>query len=72
MDMYEALSLGSEKQETLKGIEFLKDLYQKLCCLLKRSVFDSPTRKRRKSELKQDNLVILGEPCVDAPWWSAP
>ena len=35
-------------------------------------VFDSPSMKRRKSELVQDILVILGMPCVDAPWWSAP
>ena len=36
------------------------------------SVFDSPTRKHRRSELVQDNLVILGEPRAVAPWRSAP
>ena len=54
------------------GLEFWKDLCRKLCCLLNRNVFNFPTRKRRKSELVQDNLVILSELCVDAPWWSAP
>ena len=28
-------------------------------------MFDSPTRKSRKSELVQDNSVILGEPIND-------
>ena len=73
MDMYKAWSWGSETHEILmKVIEFWKDLCQKLCCLLNRSVFDSLTRKHRKSELVQDNLVILGEPCVHASWWNAP
>ena len=56
----------------MKAIEFWKDLCQRLCYLLNRSVFDSLSRKFRKIELVQDNSVILGEPCVDAPWWSAP
>ena len=44
----------------MKAIEFWKDLCQKLCCLLNRNAFNSPTRKHRRNELVQDNLVILG------------
>ena len=61
------------KNKTLiKVIEFWKELSQKLCCLLNRSVFNSSMRKCRKGVLVQDNSVIFNEPCVDAPWWSAP
>ena len=62
------VKLRIRKTRNSGGNKFWKDLCQKLCCFLNRSVFDSPTRKSRKSELVQDNLVILGEPCVDAPW----
>ena len=61
MGMYEAWSSELEKQKTLmKVVEFWKDLCQKLCNFLNRAVFDSPTRKHRRSELLQDNLMHHG------------
>ena len=66
------VKLRIRKTRNSGGNKFWKDLCQKLCCFLNRSVFNSSTRKSKKSELVQDNLIILGEPCVDAPWWSAP
>ena len=59
-----SVKLRIGKTRTSEGDRIFERPVSKIVLLL---VFDSPMRKSRKSELVQDNLVILGELCVDAP-----
>ena len=67
-----SIKLRIRKTRNYEGNRILERRVSKIVLLVEQECVQFPMRKSRKSELVQDNLVILGELCVDAPWWSAP